>query len=91
MALRLLAKQALLAKQRTAHQSTLLFSRCNSLFYPTQHAFFASVIKLEMPALSPTMTEGTIVQWNKKEGDKVSVGDIICEVQTDKATVPFES
>lgn len=37
------------------------------------------------------MTEGTIAQWNVKEGDKVEVGDVICEIQTDKATVGFES
>lgn len=54
-------------------------------------SFFASVIKLEMPALSPTMSDGTILQWNKKEGDQVKVGDVICEIQTDKATMAFES
>jgi pyruvate dehydrogenase E2 component (dihydrolipoamide acetyltransferase) len=52
---------------------------------------FTSVIKLEMPALSPTMSEGNIVSWSKKEGDQVRVGDIICEIQTDKATIGFES
>lgn len=52
---------------------------------------FSSVIKLEMPALSPTMSEGNILQWNKKEGDQVKVGDLICEIQTDKATIGFES
>ena len=52
---------------------------------------FSSVIKLEMPALSPTMSEGNIVSWTKKEGDQVKVGDIICEIQTDKATIGFES
>ncbi len=44
-----------------------------------------------MPALSPTMSEGNIVSWNKNEGDKVKVGDLICEIQTDKATIGFES
>ena len=53
--------------------------------------FFASVIKLEMPALSPTMSEGNLLTWSKKEGDKVNVGDILCEIQTDKATIGFES
>ena len=42
--------------------------------------FSASFMKLEMPALSPTMSEGTIVKWNIKEGGKVSVGDVICEI-----------
>lgn len=43
-----------------------------------------------MPALSPTMEKGTIVNWCKKEGDAVSVGDILFEVETDKATVGYE-
>jgi pyruvate dehydrogenase E2 component (dihydrolipoamide acetyltransferase) len=37
------------------------------------------------------MSEGNIVSWSKKEGDQVKVGDIICEIQTDKATIGFES
>jgi pyruvate/2-oxoglutarate dehydrogenase complex dihydrolipoamide acyltransferase (E2) component len=55
-------------------------------------AFFSvDVVKLEMPALSPTMSEGTIVKWTLQEGQKVNVGDIVCEIQTDKATIGFES
>lgn len=42
-----------------------------------------------MPALSPTMSEGKIVKWNKKIGDSLDEGDIICQVETDKATVGF--
>lgn len=48
-------------------------------------------ILLEMPALSPTMNQGNIAKWRKKEGDKIEVGDIICEIETDKATLEFES
>lgn len=44
-----------------------------------------------MPALSPTMEDGTIARWLKKEGDEIKVGDVICDIQTDKATVAFES
>ncbi|MCK4515805.1 MAG: 2-oxo acid dehydrogenase subunit E2, partial [Spirochaetaceae bacterium] len=44
-----------------------------------------------MTALSPTMEEGTIVAWNKKEGSAVSPGDVLCEVETDKATMDYES
>lgn len=44
-----------------------------------------------MPALSPTMTEGKIVSWNKKEGEKVNTGDILASVETDKAAVDFET
>lgn len=48
-------------------------------------------IKILMPALSPTMTEGNIAQWLKKEGDKISSGDILVEIETDKATMEVES
>ncbi|MEQ9279887.1 MAG: biotin/lipoyl-containing protein, partial [Balneola sp.] len=41
-------------------------------------------IKIEMPKLSDTMEEGVIAKWNVKEGDKISAGDIIAEVETDK-------
>lgn len=44
-----------------------------------------------MPALSPTMTKGNIAKWKKKEGDKVSAGDVLCEIETDKATVSLEA
>jgi len=49
----------------------------------------ASVIR--MPKMSDTMTEGVLVSWQKKEGDKVSSGDILAEVETDKATMELES
>ncbi|XP_020673289.1 dihydrolipoyllysine-residue acetyltransferase component 1 of pyruvate dehydrogenase complex, mitochondrial [Dendrobium catenatum] len=48
-------------------------------------------IVVHMPALSPTMDQGNIVKWRKKEGDKIDVGDVICEIETDKATLEFES
>ncbi|TPW31360.1 pyruvate dehydrogenase complex E1 component subunit beta [Pararhizobium mangrovi] len=44
-----------------------------------------------MPALSPTMEEGTLAKWNKKEGDTVEIGDVIAEIETDKATMEFEA
>ena len=44
-----------------------------------------------MIALSPTMEEGTIVRWNKKEGDSLAIGDLLCEVETDKATMEYEA
>ncbi|KAM5555859.1 dihydrolipoyllysine-residue acetyltransferase component 1 of pyruvate dehydrogenase complex, mitochondrial [Rosa sericea] len=46
---------------------------------------------LDMPALSPTMNQGNIAKWRKKEGDKIEVGDVLCEIETDKATLEFES
>src|SRR5689334_15394941 len=48
-------------------------------------------IELLMPALSPTMTEGNIAKWHKKEGDAVKAGDVIAEIETDKATMEFEA
>ena len=49
----------------------------------------AEVVK--MPKMSDTMTEGVIAKWHKKVGDKVSSGELIAEVETDKATMDFES
>ena len=48
-------------------------------------------IELKMPALSPTMEEGTLARWLIKEGDEVSSGDILAEIETDKATMEFEA
>jgi pyruvate dehydrogenase E2 component (dihydrolipoamide acetyltransferase) len=47
--------------------------------------------EITMPKLSDTMTEGTLLRWHKKKGDKVEVGDILAEVETDKATMEMES
>src|SRR3954447_21359311 len=44
-----------------------------------------------MPALSPTMTEGTLARWLKKEGDSIKAGDVIAEIETDKATMEVEA
>ncbi|CAN0082443.1 unnamed protein product, partial [Chrysoparadoxa australica] len=44
-----------------------------------------------MPALSPTMEDGTLAKWLVKEGDTVSSGDVIAEIETDKATMEFEA
>ena len=48
-------------------------------------------IELKMPALSPTMEEGTLAKWLVKEGDRVASGDILAEIETDKATMEFEA
>ena len=44
-----------------------------------------------MPALSPTMTQGNIARWKVKEGDEIRAGDSVAEIETDKATMAFES
>ncbi|MCM8730850.1 pyruvate dehydrogenase complex dihydrolipoamide acetyltransferase [Hephaestia sp. GCM10023244] len=48
-------------------------------------------IEIKMPALSPTMEEGTLAKWLVKEGDTVSAGDLMAEIETDKATMEFEA
>ncbi|GMG99456.1 hypothetical protein Nepgr_001296 [Nepenthes gracilis] len=86
---------------------SLLRSRSLSLFTGNHDSFsmvklqlglrYASSTELplhtviEMPALSPTMSQGNITKWRKKEGDKIAVGDVLCEIETDKATIEFES
>jgi len=67
---------------------TSLFSaprpfRCFASNYPDHKV-------LDMPNLSPTMSKGTITKWYKKEGDSFNAGDVLCDVETDKATVGFE-
>ena len=47
-------------------------------------------IKLSMPNLSPTMTKGNIVEWRKKAGDAIKPGDVLANIETDKAQVDFE-
>ena len=48
-------------------------------------------IKILMPALSPTMTEGNLAKWLKNEGDPIKSGDVIAEIETDKATMEVEA
>jgi pyruvate dehydrogenase E2 component (dihydrolipoamide acetyltransferase) len=48
-------------------------------------------INILMPALSPTMTDGTLARWLKKEGDQIAAGDVIAEIETDKATMEVEA
>ncbi|MFM2443529.1 MAG: hypothetical protein RJB09_715, partial [Pseudomonadota bacterium] len=48
-------------------------------------------INILMPALSPTMEKGNLARWLKKEGDKVKSGDVLAEIETDKATMEVEA
>ncbi|XP_075979986.1 dihydrolipoamide S-acetyltransferase muc isoform X2 [Anticarsia gemmatalis] len=62
--------------------------------WTTQIRYYADLpshTKVLLPALSPTMESGSIVGWSKKEGDKLSEGDLLCEIETDKATMGFET
>lgn len=56
-----------------------------------RHFSYPPHVLVGMPALSPTMTAGTIGKWLKKEGEVVKPGDVFCEVETDKASVAFEA
>lgn len=70
-----------------------LFKYKNLLYIPSR--FINTNIKdiqdLLLPALSPTMEAGSIVKWHKSIGDKIEPGDIICDIETDKASVGFEA
>jgi len=72
--------------------TSALFRHGNS--FQSNVRFYSSGLpphrEIGMPALSPTMTHGNISKWLKKEGDVINPGDLICEVETDKATLAFE-
>uniref|UniRef100_A0AAQ5ZLM6 Dihydrolipoamide acetyltransferase component of pyruvate dehydrogenase complex n=1 Tax=Amphiprion ocellaris TaxID=80972 RepID=A0AAQ5ZLM6_AMPOC len=68
----------------------LLLPLYNVIFF-SLYPLGVSPLKVEMPALSPTMEEGSIVKWLKKEGEAVAAGDALCEIETDKAVVTMES
>lgn len=81
------------------HTSSFLNGKFNFCFV---NHLYINIIKLcltvivkgqniNMPSLSPTMTEGNIVKWLKKEGDIITPGDVLCEIQTDKAVMAFET
>ncbi|KAL4711479.1 hypothetical protein ACJJTC_000495 [Scirpophaga incertulas] len=83
---------------RKKHSNKLLSSfDTKKVFIPqwTTHvrhyASLPSHTKVNLPALSPTMESGSIVSWEKKEGDKLNEGDLLCEIETDKATMGFET
>src|SRR5947207_2331479 len=62
-------------------------------FNCSTHLPFNEIVmpEIQMPKLSDTMTEGTLVAWKKKKGDQVSAGEVIAEIETDKATMEWES
>ena len=51
----------------------------------------SALSKFAMPAMSPTMTEGGIASWKKKEGEAFAAGDVLVEIETDKATIDVEA
>lgn len=82
---RLVPTFRLLGKSRSVSRQT---PRHN--VHQTAYLLRVKGIELRMPALSPTMTEGTIIKWLKNEGDTVQPGDVLCEIQTDKTVVAYE-
>jgi len=81
----------------TFNKGRSLLYRNSRLVYPPSimavrlFSDYPDYIPLEMPALSPTMERGSIAEWVKQEGDKIEVGEVMAEVETDKATVAWES
>ncbi|KAK4536543.1 hypothetical protein CDCA_CDCA09G2568 [Cyanidium caldarium] len=88
-----------LANRALTHPSALATTSNNTLRAGPLHlharlgssAALPAHIKLRMPALSPTMKQGNLVKWSKQEGDEVGPGEVLAEIETDKATVEFES
>ncbi|XP_078271188.1 pyruvate dehydrogenase protein X component, mitochondrial [Rhinoraja longicauda] len=73
-----------------AAAAAIRLARCR--YMRTSHQLLGvPALQVLMPALSPTMEKGNIVKWLKKEGDTVHVGDALCEIETDKAVVSFDS
>jgi len=78
--------QSLLATQSSSRLQLHNKLKCRQLHSTSS----LCVLQLKMPSLSPTMEEGTIVSWLKKEGESLEAGDVICDIQTDKAVVSME-
>jgi len=83
--------QTTLASAACNNQKILLRQPAISKSQVRHMADLPSHIRVALPALSPTMEMGTIVNWEKKVGDQVSEGDLLCEIETDKATMGFET
>lgn len=83
-----------IARQNGANYTKPLLRIPGSISRSTGQCGMSSLpshIKVALPALSPTMEMGTIVSWDKKEGDQLAEGDLLAEIETDKATMGFET
>ena len=79
-------QQQLRKMNMMSHQSNGMFVQM-----PTrQFSSYPDHLTLEMPALSPTMEKGNLGSWNKKVGDTIAPGDVLCSIETDKATIDYE-
>ncbi|KAK2866827.1 hypothetical protein Q8A67_024944 [Cirrhinus molitorella] len=97
-----IALRAIKPNKLTVHNRLITQNKCQrtvgwngsgfrQLFQSPSVCAGVAPLKVQMPALSPTMEEGNIVKWLKKEGDEVAAGDALCEIETDKAVVIMES
>ncbi|KAI0806888.1 single hybrid motif-containing protein [Fomes fomentarius] len=77
--------------QSLQHVSKTAFRSSTSRRWMHMTAARSAVSKLAMPAMSPTMTEGGIASWKKQEGEAFQVGDVLLEIETDKATIDVEA
>jgi pyruvate dehydrogenase E2 component (dihydrolipoamide acetyltransferase) len=74
------------------HRKNWHIRKASPTIPPLPTDFFKTMaVNIEMPKLSDTMTEGTLLKWHKNVGDRVEIGDIIAEVETDKATMEMEA
>ncbi|KAH8248591.1 hypothetical protein KR032_001157 [Drosophila birchii] len=80
--------QNIRSKLANRQPQTLTGWSCN---FARAYASLPEHMRVPLPALSPTMERGSIVSWEKKEGDKLNEGDLLCEIETDKATMGFET
>ncbi|XP_031421023.1 pyruvate dehydrogenase protein X component, mitochondrial [Clupea harengus] len=80
-----------LVKAKKCPWTTHTFREQVRTLFQSPSFFGVAPIQLQMPALSPTMEEGNIVKWLKKEGETVAAGDALCEIETDKAVVTLDS
>lgn len=72
---------------RDFHPATAVRSRMSVPNFFSSEVEYVTVV---MPALSPTMESGTIAEWSKQPGEEIAAGDVLCQVETDKATMAFE-
>ncbi|XP_060085340.1 pyruvate dehydrogenase protein X component-like [Ylistrum balloti] len=79
-----------LSRLKTAEVAKAAKCVVQTRFFHLQNAS-RGTMKLDMPSLSPTMSEGSIIKWHKKEGDAVAPGDDLCDIQTDKAVVTMDT
>jgi pyruvate dehydrogenase E2 component (dihydrolipoamide acetyltransferase) len=85
------AKLAQFESTKAPNSSKESEAKETSMSNPASAVPSGKVIPILMPQAGNTMEEGTVVDWRVKEGDQISVGQIICEIETDKATMDFES